>query len=152
MTGYATIKKIHEFEERAAKLGFEIQQPTEYKYNTTYSATSSFKSVWVDEISSDNVSLTPADDRYPCWRRGASVFHGTIEEAKFFFQGIEFAHTSDAAIGMGAEKKRAQAEARYIERQRRQEEARIKKAEQKRVWDILKYGKVNAKDYDEVPF
>jgi hypothetical protein len=124
MTGYATIKKIHEFEERAAKLGFEVQKPTEY--NQSY-ATNSFKSVWVDEMSDDTVSLTPADNRYPCWRRGASVFHGTIEEAKFFLQGIEFAHTSDAAIGMGAEKKRAQAEARYIERQRRQEEARIKK-------------------------
>ena len=149
MTGYSTIKKIHEFEERAAKLGFEIQQPTEY--NTTYSATSSFKSVWVDEMSADSVSLTPADDRYPCWHRGASVFHGTIEQARFFFQGVEFAHTSDAAIGMGAEKKRATAEAKYVERIRRQEEARIKKAEQKKIWDILKHGKLT-KDYDEVPF
>jgi len=148
MTGYATIKKIREFEERAARLGFEIRQPTEY--NTAYSATSSFKSVWVDEMSSDSVSLTPKDDRYPCWRRGASVFHGTIEEAKFFFQGIEFAHTSDAAIGLGAEKKRATFEARYIDRMKKQEAARIKKAEQKKVWSILKYGQ--DKDYDEVPF
>ena len=148
MTGYATIKKIRDFEERAAKLGFEIQKPTEY--NQSYSS-GSFKTVWVDEMSSDTVSLTPADNRYPCWRRGASVFVGSIEEAKFFFQGIEFAHTSDAAIGLGAEKKRATAEARYVERMRRQEEARIKKAEQKRVWGILKYGKQTL-EYDEVPF
>jgi hypothetical protein len=149
MTGWATIRKIKEFEERAAKLGFEIQEPTQY--NQSYSATSSFKTVWVDEISADTVSLTPADDRYPCWRRGASVFAGTIEEARFFFQGIEFAHTSDAAIGLGADKKRATAEARYIERMRKQEEARIKRAEQKQVWGILKHGKLT-KDYDEVPF
>ena len=149
MTGYATIKKIHEFEERAAKLGFEVQKPTEY--NQSY-ATNSFKSVWVDEMSADGVSLTPADDRYPCWRRGSSVFYGTIEEAKFFFQGVEFAHTSDAAIGMGAEKKRAVMEARYVEKMKRVEEAKIKRAEQKKVWDILKHGKLTANDYDEVPF
>ena len=149
MTGYATIKKIRAFEERATKLGFEIQQPTEY--NQSYSTiSSSIKGMWADEMSAESISLTPADDRYPCWRRGASVFAGTIEEAKFFFQGIEFAHTSDAAIGLGAEKKRATFEARYIERQRRQEAARLKKAEQKRVWSILKYGQ--DKDYDEVPF
>lgn len=147
MAGYATIKKIHEFEERVAKLGFEIQEPT--AYNQAYSS-GSFKSVWIDEMSSDTLSLTPADDRYPCWRRGASVFMGTIDQARYFLQGIEFAHTSDAAIGMGAEKKRAQTEAKYVERMRQQEAARIKKAEQKRVWNILKHGQ--AKDYDEVPF
>jgi hypothetical protein len=147
MTGYATIKKIRAFEERAAKLGFEIQEPT--AYNQSYSS-SSFKSVWVDEISAESISLTPADDRYPCWRRGASVFHGPIEEARFFLQGIEFAHTSDDAIGLSSEKKRAIAEAKHIERMRRQEEARLKKAEQKKIWDILKHGQ--AKDYDEVPF
>jgi hypothetical protein len=147
MTGYATIKKIRDFEERAAKLGFEIQQPTEY--NQSYSS-NSFKTVWIDEMSAESISLTPADNRYPCWRRGASVFAGSIEEAKFFFQGIEFAHTSDDAIGLSSEKKRATAEAKHVERMRRQEEARIKKAEQKKIWSILKHGQ--AKDYDEVPF
>lgn len=147
MTGYATIKKIRAFEERATKLGFEIQEPTQY--NQSYStSSSSITGMWVDN---DTVSLTPADDRYPCWRRGASVFAGSIEEGEFFLQGIEFAHTSDAAIGLGAEKKRATFEARYIERMRRQEAARIKKAQQKEVWNILKHGKPT-KDYDEVPF
>ena len=149
MTGYATIKKIRAFEERAAKLGFEIQEPTQY--NQSYSTISdSIKGVWVDEMSADSISLTPIDDRYPCWRRGASVFAGSIEEAKFFFQGIEFAHTSDDAIGLSSEKKRATAEAKHVERMRRQEAARLKKAEQKKVWSILKYGQ--DKDYDEVPF
>ena len=147
MSGWSTIRKIREFEERAAKLGFEIQEPT--AYNQSYS-TSSFKSVWVDEMSADSVSLTPIDNRYPCWRRGTSVFSGSIEEARYFFQGVEFAHTSDAAIGLGNEKKRATFEARYIERMRREEEIRIKKAEQKKVWDILKYGKRT--EVDEVPF
>jgi hypothetical protein len=150
MTGWATIKKIRRFEDRAVKLGFAIQEPTQY--NQSYSTISdSIKGMWVDEMSADSVSLTPIDDRYPCWRRGSSIFSGSIEEGEFFLQGVEFAHTSDAAIGMGAEKKRATAEARYIERMRRQEEARIKKAEQKRAWDILKHGKPT-KDYDEVPF
>lgn len=150
MTGWATIKKIRRFEERAAKLGFAIQEPTQY--NSSYSGiTGSGDKFWADEMPSDNVSLAPADDRYPCWRRGSSIFSGSIEEGEFFLQGVEFAHTSDAAIGMGAEKKRATAEARYIERMRRQEEARIKKVEQKKVWDILKHGK-STKDYDEVPF
>lgn len=137
MTGYATIKKIRDFEERATKLGFRLLDPSERPpvYST---ATSSFTTVWLDEVSNDTVSLAPVDNRYPCWRRGSSVFTGTIEEAKFFFQGVEFAHTSDQAIGLTNDKKRATAEVKYIERMARLEAARIKKAEQKKMWDILK--------------
>ena len=44
MTGWTTIKKIRDFEEKVARLGFAIQQPTEY--NQSYSGiTSTFKSV-----------------------------------------------------------------------------------------------------------
>ena len=147
MTGWATIKKIREFEERAARLGFALQQPTEY--NQSYS-TSSFRSVWVDEVSAESISLTPVDNRYPGWRRDSSVFCGTIEEAKFFLQGIEFAHMSDQHIGMSDEKKRRAYEGKYIERMRRLEEARKKKAEQKKVWDILKHG--TEEEDEAVPF
>ena len=148
MTGYATIRKIHEFEERAAKLGFAVQKPTEY--NQSYSATATYK-VWIDEISEDTVSLTPIDNRYPTWRRGSSVFCGSIEEAKFFFQGVEFAQLSDQAIGMSDEKKRKVHEGRYIDRMARLEEAKKKRAEQKKVWAILKHGKAMEED-EEVPF
>lgn len=149
MTGYATIKKIRDFEERAARLGFIVQEPTQY--NQSYSS-SSFKSVWVDEMSSDSVSLTPVDNRYPFYRRGTSIFSGTVEEGRIFLQGIEFAYTSDQYIGMSNEKKRTVFEGRYIDRMRRLEEAKIKRAEQKKVWDILKHGKAMDDGRDEVPF
>lgn len=152
MTGWATIKKIREFEERAARLGFAIQQPSEFTQSYTgNNITSSYRSVWIDEMSSEGISLTPIDNRYPNWRRGSSVFSGSIEEAKFFFQGIEFAHISDQYIGMSSEKKRATFENKYVERIKRLEEAKKKRAEQKKVWDILKHGKAMEED-EEVPF
>lgn len=148
MTGWATIKKIREFEERAVKLGFAIQQPTEYNQHAF--TTNSFKTVWVDEMSAESISLTPIDNRYPGWRRGSSVFTGSIEEARLFFQGIEFAHISDQTIGMSNEKKRWAYEAKYVERLRRLEEARKKKEEQKKMWWLLKYG--DKEEDEEVPF
>ena len=147
MTGWTTIKKIREFEERATKLGFAIEQPT--VHNQTFTSTSSFAGVWIDEMSSESISLTPVDNRYPNWRRGSSVFSGSIEEARFFLQGIEFAHISGQYIGMSSEKKRSTFEAKYVERMTRLEAARKKKAEQKRMWQLLKYG---AEEDEEVPF
>jgi hypothetical protein len=151
MTGYATIRKIRDFEERAARLGFAIQEPAQYNqsYTATSTITSTYKGFWIDEMSSDNISLTPVDNRYPSWRRGSSIFTGSIEEGQYFLQGIEFAHISDKSIGMCDEKKRIAHEGKYIDRMRRLEEAKKKRAEQKRVWDILKHGK---EQNEEVPF
>ena len=148
MTGWNTIKKIREFEERVVKLGFNVVSPVQYQ-PAQYS--NSFRTVWMDEVSGDTIGLTPADDRYPSWTRGGVVFSGTIEQAEFFLQGLEFAHISDSSIGLSTDKKRRTAEARHIERMKRLEAARKKKADQKKVWEILKYGK-SLKDYEEVPF
>jgi hypothetical protein len=154
MTGWSTIRKIREFEERAARLGFAIQEPRQQNpaYSATSSITSTYKGFWIDEMSVDNVSLTPVDNRYPFYRRGASVFSGTLEEGRFFLQGIEFAYTSDQAIGMSNEKKRKVYEGRYRERQLRLEEAKKKRAEQKKVWDILQHGRQMEEQDEEVPF
>jgi hypothetical protein len=147
MTGWATIKKIHQFEERVVKLGFNIVSPVQYQ-PAQYS--NSFKTVWMDDAAGDTIGLTPADDRYPSWTRGGVVFSGSMEQAEFFLQGLEFAHISDTSIGLTTDKKRQTAEDKYIERQRRLEAAKEKKAEQKRMWWILKHGA--DEEVDEVPF
>ena len=150
MTGWSTIKKIRKFEERATKLGFEIIEPALRNHSYANGTTISGNSFWIDELSGEKVNLAPVDNRYPSWRRGSSVFAGSIEEGEFFLQGVEFAHISDSSIGLTSDKKRAQAEAKHIERQRKLEAAREKKAEQKRMWQLLKYG---AQEEDEaVPF
>jgi hypothetical protein len=151
MTGYATIKKIRDFESRAESLGFVVREPA--TTNVTYQGTTyNYSSVWIDEVSSERISLAPAEGRYPGWgNHGTEVFTGTIEEAMFFLQGIEFAHLSDASINLTSVKKRQAAEARMVERLRKAEEERVKKEEQKKVWDILKFSKQYKKE-DEVPF
>lgn len=145
MTGFATIKKIREFEKRAAEMGFVITEPeiNSYKHSGSYAT------VWIDEVSSERISLVPQEGRFPSWRGGV-VFTGSIEEAVLFLQGIDFAYLSDQATNLSSKKKREAAEARLVEKMRRQEEEQIKKAEQKKIWELLKYKK-QRKD-DEVPF
>ena len=152
MTGFRTIKLIQDFERRAADMGFVIQAPKDHCYQSA--STRSMYSTWIDEVSSDNISLVPAEGRYPGWgNRGTEIFTGTIEEGKLFLQGVEFAHISDATINLTSVKKRLAHEYKVVERMRRQEEARIKKEEQKKVWSILQHGKeVEDDGRDEVPF
>lgn len=138
MTGYATIQKIRDFERRAANLGLAIQEPT--KAGFQYSATSStYSSVWINEVSNDNICLVPVEDRYPSWgSRRTPIFTGTIEEANIFLQGIDFAYISDAGIGLTSREKRLKTEAKVVERMRKKEEERKKKEEQRQIWSILK--------------
>jgi hypothetical protein len=64
----------------------------------------------------------------------------------FFLKGIEFAHLSDASINLTSVKKRQAAEARMVERLRKAEEERVKKEEQKKIWEILQYSKQKEKN------
>ena len=72
--------------------------------------------------------------------RGGAVFTGTVEEARFFLQGVEFMLITDQNLGLSNEKKRKTAEIKYAERVAKLEAARRKKEEQKRIWQLLKYG------------
>lgn len=153
MTGWATIERIRRLEELAAKLGLKIREP-EHRTHAYSSATASWSGAWIDEVASDSISLTPVDNRHTCWRPGTAVFTGTVEEARYFLQGVEFVYITDESIGLSNDKKRKAADIKYIERMQRLELARKKKEEQKKVWDILKHGKSMEDDYDdeEVPF
>lgn len=148
MTGWATIERIRRVEELAAKLGLKIREP-EHRPQAYSSSTASWTGAWIDEMSSDNISLTPIDNCHPCWSRNAAVFTGTIEEARYFLQGIEFVYITDDAIGLTNDKKRKTAIEKYIERRRREDAARQKKDEQKKIWNILKRSK---EEDEEVPF
>ena len=149
MTGWATIERIRRLEELAAKVGLKIREP-EYRTQAYSQSTASWKGMWIDEVSGDNISLTPIDNRHPCWTRGAAVFTGTIEEARYFLQGIEFVYVTEQTIGLTNEKKRKTAEVKHIERMARLEAARLKKEEQKKMWNLLKH---SAQEEDEeVPF
>lgn len=145
MTGYATIKKIREFEKRAGEMGFVVTEPE----INSYQHRGSYTTVWIDEVSSDQISLVPQEGRFPSWRGGV-VFTGSIEEAVLFLQGIDFAYISDHATNLSSKKKREAAEARLVEKMRKQEAERKKKEEQKKIWELLKYGK--QKEDEEVPF
>ena len=149
MTGWATIERIRRLEELAAKLGLKIREP-ENRTTAYSSSTASWTGTWIDEMSGDNISLTPVDNHHPCWSRNAAVFTGTIEEARYFLQGMEFVYITDDAIGLTNDKKRKAAIEKYIERRRREDEAKQKKEEQKKIWDLLKFG--NKEEDEEVPF
>ena len=149
MTGWATMERIRKLEELAGKLGLRIREP-EHRTHAYSSSTASWTGTWIDEMSGDNISLTPIDDRHPCWTRSAAVFTGTVEEARYFLQGIEFVYVTESAIGLTNEKKRKTAEVKHIERMARLEAARKKKEEQKKMWHLLKHGATE--EDEEVPF
>jgi len=149
MTGWATIERIRRLEELAAKVGLKIREP-EHRTHAYSHSTASWTGTWIDEVAGDSISLTPVDDHHPCWTRGGAVFTGTVEEARFFLQGVEFMLITDQNLGLSNEKKRKTAEIKYAERVAKLEAARRKKEEQKRIWQLLKYG--SQEEDEEVPF
>jgi hypothetical protein len=126
MTGFADIQKIREFEHEANELGFKIVDPRHHAHE------------WNNQEDSNvyHISLAPLDNHHPTYTRGTKVFTGTLEEATRFLQGVNFAYKTDEMLRLSNNIKRGIAEAKEIERLRKQKE----KMEQKRMWNILNNG------------
>ena len=81
MSGWNTIRKIRNLEERADKLGLKF---TAYKH---------------DDMYGENVALVPKDkDALPIYARDAVLFAGSLEGADKFMQGVLWARDYDSMV------------------------------------------------------
>ena len=81
MSGWNTIRKIRNLEERADKLGLKF---TAYKH---------------DDMYGENVALVPKDkDALPIYSRDAVLFAGSLEDADKFMQGVLWARDYDTMV------------------------------------------------------
>ena len=81
MSGWNTIRKIRNLEERADKLGLKF---TAYKH---------------DDMYGENVALVPKDkDALPIYSRDAVLFAGSLEGADKFMQGVLWARDYDSMV------------------------------------------------------
>lgn len=81
MSGWNTIRKIRNLEERADKLGLKF---TAYKH---------------DDMYGENVALVPKDkDALPIYSRDAVLFAGSLEDADKFMQGVLWARDYDSMV------------------------------------------------------
>lgn len=81
MSGWNTIRKIRNLEERADKLGLKF---TAYKH---------------DDMYGENVALVPKDsDALPIYARDAVLFAGSLEHADKWMQGVLWARDYDSMV------------------------------------------------------
>ena len=94
MSGWNTIRKIRNLEERADKLGLKF---TAYKH---------------DDMYGENVALIPKDsDALPIYSRDAVMFAGSLEGAAYWMQGVLWAREYDRlAVDRNLDKKRERKE------------------------------------------
>ena len=94
MSGWNTIRKIRNLEERADKLGLKF---TAYKHDDRYG---------------DSVALVPKDnDALPIYSRDAVMFAGSLEGAAYWMQGVMWARDYDCmAVDRNLDKKRERKE------------------------------------------
>jgi len=114
MSGWNTIQRIRNIEEKIDKLGFRFAK--------------SRNSDWSDDHGA--LSLVPKDpDALPIYSRDAELFIGSIERLEDWLAGVRWARDYDAMLKMSDEKKREKAEARERDRitlmRKREEQARI---------------------------
>lgn len=101
MSGWGTLQAIRALEDRVRKLGFEISNPKD-SYNDVYG---------------DRIALTPVDDKLPHYSRDAKVWIGTLEELRFWLDGVEWARNYDEMLKLSSTKKRSTAESTERNRQ-----------------------------------
>jgi len=106
MSGWTVIKILRQLEERVDALGMKIVDPMELsmsKYNA--------------EQYSDRVALQPKDDSMPHYSRDALVWLGTLEELRYWLDGVEWARQYDSMLKISDDKKRNKVEADERNRQ-----------------------------------
>ena len=89
MSGFGTIKIIRDFEQTCYELGFEIAQ---------------------SRFDRASIALKPMDDRFPHYSRDAELFNGSIEEARVWLRGLQWAREYDEMLKVSTDKKRGDQE------------------------------------------
>lgn len=119
MSGYSTYNQWKRIEDMADKMGFRIGHP---------------KHGWGSTDSGDMVAIFPKGEELPIYNRDAEIFSGTFSQLQIFLLGWERAQSYDHILRLSDPKKRKVAEDRERERQR----IAAEKAEQKKMWAVLK--------------
>lgn len=118
MSGYATYTRWQRFEARAKTFGFRVGKPAHH---------------WQNSGVPDYIALYPDADHLPIYSRDAELFVGTFSDAEHWLAGWERAMAYDDMLRLTNTKKRAEAEAKEVERQRVARE----KAEQRKTFALL---------------
>ena len=96
MSGYNTLKFIHNLEKEISELGFKITRPNHSSYDTSWQ---------------DSVALVPKDnDSLPIYSRDAEIVIGTLEELETWIKGVNWSRKYDQHIGLSDKKKRERKE------------------------------------------
>jgi len=114
MSGWNTIQRIRNIEEKIDKLGFKFAK--------------SKHTDWSEDHGS--LSLVPKNaDVLPIYTRDAELFVGSLERLEDWLAGVHWAREYDQMLKMSDEKKREKAEVRERERlalmRKREEQAQV---------------------------
>lgn len=124
MSGYTTYLRYQRIEEQAKSLGFRLA-------NTKHGG-------WAGKEYQDLVALYADGEALPIFNRDTELFTGSFDQVEMFLTGWSKAQQYDMVLRLTDDKKRKAYEAKEIERQR----IALEKAEQKKMWGILKGEKV----------
>jgi hypothetical protein len=95
MTGWNTIQEIRRLEAEFDKIGLKFEKP---KYTD-----------FTDDHGS--VALVPKDDNsLPIYSRDTPLYVGSVEGARYWLQGLQWARQYDTMIKLSDDKKRARKE------------------------------------------
>jgi hypothetical protein len=84
MAGYKHILEVEDFKQECDRFGFKLGHPSHGGYNREFG---------------DLVALSPKDsDALPMYSRDAEMFIGTVENAKLWLRGIEWARNYDQML------------------------------------------------------
>jgi hypothetical protein len=114
MSGWNTIQRIRNIEEKIDKLGFKFAKSKHTDWSEDHGA----------------LSLVPKDhEALPIYSRDAELFVGSLERLEDWMAGVRWAREYDMMLKMSDEKKREKAEVRERERlalmRKREEQARV---------------------------
>ena len=114
MSGWNTIQRIRNIEEKIDKLGFKFAKSKHTDWSEDHGA----------------LSLVPKNaDVLPIYTRDAELFVGSLERLEDWLAGVRWAREYDQMLKMSDEKKREKAEVRERERlalmRKREEQAQV---------------------------
>jgi hypothetical protein len=102
MSGWNTIQRIRNIEEKIDKLGFKFSKSKHSDWSEDHGA----------------LSLVPKDaDALPIYSRDAELFVGSIERLEDWLAGVRWAREYDMMLRLSDEKKREAAEQKEKNRQ-----------------------------------
>ncbi len=103
MSGYNTIRKIQDLEERITKMGMRWGHSNVGNYMNQFG---------------DILAVMPAEQHLPVYSRDAEIFVGTLEELECWLKGIEWARIYDGMLfGKNHDRNRQRREQDFLNEQ-----------------------------------